>query len=141
MKVLWLTAASVTGLLLACNVRSSARPPIDTSICSIARTPESFDGRSVTVPALLVSTGRDGARLIDPACPSTAVLLVPRGGRIDRSVSDLALALTRGGRAPTTSDREVSAKFTGILRFSSDSVRRRTFELTSVRDFKITPKG
>jgi hypothetical protein len=133
-------AVAVTVFLGACGVRPDHGAALKASVCSISHTPTKFDGRTVSVHAWLASNARDGVRLVDPACPDTAVLLVPHNGSMDKSVADLTVKLGSGGRAPTTSDRDVSANFTGVFRLSRDGVSRRTFELSSVNDVKITPK-
>lgn len=140
MSILRICVALGLVVSLACNRSSPATKAVAASVCSIAGNPESFDGRSVTVEAFLVSTGRDMVTLVDPACPGDALVLVPRKGTIDKSVSDLTAALIRGDRPPTTADRDVFGKFTGIFRVAQDRPRRRTFELITVSDVRITPK-
>lgn len=136
MKAVFPIAAGLVAAV-ACYEAQSNRASLQTSICVLSRSPGSYDGRTVTVRALLVSTGRDGVRLIDPACPETAVLLAQHNGAVDASVKDLTTELMRGERPPTTMGRRVSGEFTGIFRLSRDGVPRRTFELLKVRDVNI----
>src|SRR6266446_2963079 len=86
---LYWPAVALLALISACGDRSGVSASAKVSVCSISSTPSKFDGRTVTVHALLASSGRDGVRLVDPACPDTALLLVPRGGFVDKSVTDL----------------------------------------------------
>ena len=139
MRISWV-AFCVAALLLACHDRSDRTSALQTSICSIAADAASFDGRTISVDAFLVSNGRDVVTLLDKTCPATTLLLVPSERDVDKSVNEFSLALMRGGRAPNTADRDVFARFTGVFRISPDGAGRRTLQLTRVSDVLITPK-
>jgi hypothetical protein len=130
-----LIAAISISSLLHCS--PTAEAPVDTSICSIVRDTRAFEGRIVTVTAFLESSGRHAASLVDRTCPSTTLLLVNADADFDDSVIRLGEELLKDGRADTF-ERDVSARFTGVFRVSSDNgIRRRTLELMQVRDLKI----
>jgi len=124
--------------VLACHNQSGREISVGATLCAIAEAPRAYEERLVTINATLVSTGRDGVRLVDRSCPDVAMLLIPANRGVDRSVRDLMVALTSKGRLPTTSGRDMSGKFTGIFRETRGGVPRLTLELRRVEDWKIT---
>lgn len=119
-------------LLLTARIGFAAKAkgdatPIRASVCELAKHPERFDGKQVTIPARYFTTWEWGSSLVDARCATSAVkFLAPgaydtppqykklRDARTDRDFNDKASVLCNGWNLLCDFDY-LEAEFTGIF--------------------------
>jgi hypothetical protein len=130
---LYLVVVTLLMSAVACGRNNLAtREPVDTSICAIAKSPQDFNHRIVSVNALVVGAGRHPAALVDPRCPDVGLMLAPVKGNVDPSLIALDRMLRTRSQMTNRLDREVSGHFTGKFSLSEGSRGRRMIQLIRV---------
>jgi hypothetical protein len=103
--------------------RSSAtedesRVPTDVTLCDLAKNAETFDGRTVSVTAIVTSTAHYGMTASDPRCESdTLAVVIPSTLDGDRAIENFRTMVFEG--FPRRRER-VEAHLTGEFRSRSD---------------------
>ena len=108
--------------------------PIATNICSVLKTPTSFSDKCISVRGRFLSDGLEHSVIVDDSCRGFG--LVPWG--TDEVTEQLDMVIWRPGKKPGTSDRRVTAQFTGRFVWRPKARRDvRVLEINAVKDLKV----
>lgn len=126
-------------LLSACwNLSGAPQPaseaPIESTLCNIIRQASRFSGKRVRFHATVMTDGYEHTVLVDRACKQGIIPRIPDEFASKDDIRAFESALDGG--TPGTSDKTVTATFTGLFGVQS---RKRVLEVEEVRDLKITP--
>jgi hypothetical protein len=106
------------------------------SFCDVARNPDRYNNREITVTAQYVSDGVEREGLSDPACPESGFALEMLR---DTKGKDQLRAALHGGY-PGTLDKTVSGTFTGIFHWVPEGHPPRVLTLRSMEGFSVHQK-
>ncbi len=116
-------------------------PALELTLCELVIGAAKYDGRVVSVHAVVESDGIERTGLTDDHCPKVGVALAILDKSTTRSdVHELVVAIFGGDRVGTA-DKLIVATLSGIFHHHPNKFPSRVLDLQAVQNLSISPKS
>jgi hypothetical protein len=111
------------------------------TVCSVAATPSSFNGKVVRLRANIESDGMHSSHLTDVRCHRTSIFVTWEAAQSNPRLRGLIDTIYSMAQHPGTLDKEITASFTGVFHWRESKRPALSIDLTDVTDVVVKPRA